>query len=105
MKIPFKVICIHDEERPNDIPTSRWVVKGEEYTVIKVERMNMQGGKLAYELEEINLAKCCFPYTRFGAWRFAIPLSQFATEHKENKRTQPEKAQSVPEEELELVEL
>ena len=104
MKIPFKVICIHDEDRPNDIPTSRWVVKGEEYTVIKVERMNMQGNTLGYELEEIDLSPY-FPYTRFGAWRFGIPLSQFATEHKEKKRTQPEKTQSVPEEEFELAEL
>lgn len=97
MKIPFKVICIHDQERPNDIPTSSWVVKGREYTVIKVERMLMHGGILGYELEEIDLAECCFPYTRFAAWRFGIPLSQFTQEHKEN---------TVPvEEEMELAEL
>lgn len=104
MKLPFKVICIHDEDRPNDIPTSRWVVKGEEYTVIKVERMNMQGNAIGYELEEIDLSPC-FPYTRFGAWRFGIPMSQFATEHKEEKRTRPEKVEKVQEEELELVDL
>lgn len=99
MKLPFKVICIHDGERPNDIPTSRWIVKGKEYTVITVERMNMQGNSIGYELDEIDLAECCFPYTRFGAWRFAIPLSQFATEHKENT------APVEKEEELELAEL
>lgn len=99
MKLPFKVICIHDGERPNDIPTSRWVVKGKEYTVIKVERMNMQGNSLAYELDEIDLEECCFPYTRFGAWRFAIPLSQFAQGVKENT------APVEKEEELELAEL
>jgi hypothetical protein len=99
MKLPFKVICIHDEERPNDIPTSKWVVKGNEYTVITMERMNMQGGKIGYELEEIDLAKCCFPYTRFGAWRFAIPLSQFTHGIKEKEAPVEE------EKELELVEL
>ena len=104
MKIPFKVICIHDEDRPNDIPTSRWVVKGQEYTVIKVERMNMQGNTLGYELEEIDLTPF-FPYTRFGAWRFGIPLSQFATEHKEEERVRPQKVEKVQEEELELVDL
>lgn len=104
MKLPFKVICIHDGDRPNDIPTSLWVVKGQEYTVIKVERMNMQGNSLGYELEEIDLSSC-FPYTRFGAWRFGIPLLQFATEHKEDKRPQPEKVEKVQEEELELVDL
>ena len=98
MKLPFKVICIHDEDRPNDIPTSRWVVKGEEYTVIKIERMNMQGNTLGYELEEIDLTPF-FPYTRFGAWRFGIPFSQF---------TQAVKEKTAPvqkEEELELAEL
>ena len=97
MKLPFKVICIHDQDRPNDIPTSSWVVKGREYTVIKVERMNMHNGMLAYELDEIDLQECCFPYTRFAAWRFGIPLSQFTQEHKED-------TVSV-EEEMELVEL
>ena len=104
MKIPFKVICIHDEDRPNDIPTSRWIVKGEEYTVITVERMNMQGNAIGYELEEIDLSPC-FPYTRFGAWRFGIPMSQFATENREEKRVRPEKVEKVQEEEFELVEL
>jgi len=95
MKLPFKVICIHDQDRPNDIPTSRWVVKGQEYTVIKVDRMHMHNGMLAYELEEIDLQECCFPYARFAAWRFGIPLSQFVQETKED---------TVPvEEELELV--
>lgn len=84
MKIPFKVICIHDEDRINDIPLSRWVVKGREYTVIKVERLLAQGGTLGYELEEIDLTPC-FPYTRFGAWRFAIPLSQFVEELKKEE--------------------
>lgn len=97
MKLPFKVICIHDQDRPNDIPTSRWVVKGQEYTVIKVDRMHMHNGMLAYELDEIDLQECCFPYARFAAWRFGIPLSQFTQEHKED---------TVPaEEELELAEL
>ena len=95
--IPFKVICIHDHERPNDIPTSRWVVKGQEYTVIKVERMHLHAGTLGYELEEIDLEECCFPYTRFAAWRFAVPMLQFTTAHKED--TAP------VEEEMELAEL
>ena len=99
MKLPLKVICIHDEERPGDIPTSRWVVKGKEYTVITVERMHAQNNALGYELEEIDLAECCFPYTRFGAWRFAIPLSQFA--HGVKEKTAPVEKK----EELELVEL
>lgn len=96
MKLPFRVTCIHDEDRPNDIPTSKWVVKGQEYTVIKVERMQMHGGMLGYELEEIDLEECCFPYTRFAAWRFAIDLSLFSYKYN---------YQNVPtEEELEFAE-
>jgi hypothetical protein len=72
-------------------------VKGEEYTVIRVERMNMHGGMLGYELREIDLEDCCFPYTRFGAWRFAVPISQFAVATKEDK--------APVEEEMELAEL
>ena len=97
IKTPFKALCINDLERPNDIPTTHWVKRGQEYTVITMERMQMQGGQIGYELAEIDLLECCFPYTRFSAWRFAVPLSQFTEEYKE---------QEAPvEEELELAEL
>lgn len=65
------VTCIDDSSRPNDIPTSKWVVKGQKYTVIGVYKMNMQNGLLAFELAEINLDGCA-PYKYYAASRFKI---------------------------------
>jgi hypothetical protein len=73
MKLPFKVICINDNHRPNDVPTSKWVKKGETYHVIKVDRLLMQGGSLGFQLEEIDL-RDCVPYLYFSATRFGIPV-------------------------------
>lgn len=68
----FKVICINDADRPDGIPLSKWIKKGDTYTVIEVSHMRMQGGKLGFKLAEIDLDSC-FPYQYFSATRFAIP--------------------------------
>lgn len=65
------VECIDDKFKPNDIPLSQWVVKGREYTVIGVFKMNMQNGILGYELAEINLNGCA-PYKYYAASRFRV---------------------------------
>jgi hypothetical protein len=65
------VVCIDDSHRPNDIPTSKWIVKGNEYNVIGVYKMNMQNGILGYDLAEINLNGCA-PYKYYAASRFKI---------------------------------
>lgn len=71
----MKVICIDTRNRPNEIPISVWnkLIEGEEYTVIKVMKCNIQGGVYGYELAEIDL-KPYSPYEYFGAWRFTIPV-------------------------------
>ena len=92
------VECIDAANRPNDIPTSKWVVKGNEYTVIKVAKMNMQGGLLGFQLAEIDLSDCV-PYLYFAASRFKIkePLP----EKKEEKETsEVEELEEELEEEL-----
>lgn len=73
VKIPFEVTCIDDSNKPNDIPASRWVKKGQKYTVIKVAKMLIQGGLVGFKLEELNIDEF-FPYQFFAANRFAIPL-------------------------------
>ncbi len=83
-------ICINDSHRPNDIPTSQWVKKGNEYTVIGVWKMTMQGGILAFELAEINLNGCA-PYKYYAASRFKV------------KDLQPEVQVTEKVEEFELV--
>lgn len=65
------VECIDDSVKPNDIPTSKWVKKGQEYNVIGVWKMNMQGGILGFDLAEINLEGCA-PYKYYAANRFRI---------------------------------
>jgi hypothetical protein len=68
----FKVICIDDKNRPDGIPTSKWVKKDQEYTVIHIGKLNLQGGILGFKLEELNIDDC-FPYQFFAATRFALP--------------------------------
>lgn len=70
----FKVVAIDDSNRPNDIPTSKWIKKDEVYTVIKMDYMNQQAGLLGFKLEEINIDDC-FPYQYFSANRFR-PLTE-----------------------------
>jgi hypothetical protein len=68
----FKVVCINDSDKPEDIPSSKWVKKDQIYTVIEVSKMRMQGNKLGFKLAEINLDSC-FPYQYFASSRF-MPL-------------------------------
>ena len=69
----FKVICMDDSNRPDGIPISSWIKKGNTYTVLEVAKMRMQGGVLGFKLEEINIDGC-FPYQFFAAKRFGIPI-------------------------------
>jgi hypothetical protein len=69
----FKVICINDKNRPDGVPTSKWVKEGEFYTVTSVTKLLIQGGKLGFKLAELNIDDC-FPYQYFSADRFGIPV-------------------------------
>jgi hypothetical protein len=65
----MKVICINDANRPNEIPSNRWIKKDKFYTVLEAVKCNVQGGLLGYKLEEINIDDCV-PYKYFAANRF-----------------------------------
>jgi len=82
VRIPFKAVCIDDSNRPNDIPSSKWIKKGETYTVIDVKKLLIQGGKLGFKLEEINIDSC-FPYQFFAASRFGIPVGEIMKQETE----------------------
>lgn len=71
IKVPFEVMCMDDSNRPNDIPTSKWVKQHNIYTVTKVGRFNVQNGLIGFILKEIDLSDCA-PYIAFAAWRFGI---------------------------------
>jgi hypothetical protein len=68
---PFDVVCVNDSNRPDGIPTSKWVKKGEIYTVIVVGRLMLQNGCMGFKLKQINIDDC-FPYQFFSAERFRM---------------------------------
>ncbi len=74
----FKVVCIDDSCRPNDIPTSKWIERNEVYTVIQADFLNAQNGVLGFKLKEKNLDNC-FPYQYFAA-RIFRPLTRLDLE-------------------------
>jgi len=69
-----EVVCINDKNRPNEIPTSRWIKKGQTYNVIEVCKLNMQG-IYGCKLAEINNDDL-FPYQFFRLDRFAVKIDK-----------------------------
>ena len=65
----MKAICINDKDRPESIPLSLFVVKGQIYTVIEVS-IDMNGIEY-YVLEEISLTSIGTLYKGFAKSRFA----------------------------------
>ena len=75
LSVPFEVICIDDKNRPVEIPSSKWPVKGQKYTVIGVAPSPMNG-VLGFQLEELVLGDDCFPYGCFNTKRFGLPVQE-----------------------------
>ena len=69
----LKVICINDQHRPNEVPTTRWIKKGDTYHVIEITKLNAQGGVYGCKLAEINNDDLV-PYQFFRLDRFAVPM-------------------------------
>lgn len=68
----FRVKCVLDENRPENVPSSKWIVKNQIYTVTNVGKMLVQGGIIGFELAEVSL-EGCYPYQFYAASRF-IPI-------------------------------
>lgn len=68
----MKVKCINDKNKPQDFPKSLWVTEGEIYTIVLAQKMNLMGGIIGVQLEEIDTTNN-FPYTHFDANRF-VPV-------------------------------
>jgi len=64
-------ICINDSNRPKEIPLSKWVKKGEPYTIIFTVVVLPQK-QLAFHLAEIELTDAELPYEYFLASRFGF---------------------------------
>ena len=71
----MKVICINDSNKPADFPKSKWIKKEQPYTIIKVDKLNMDKGRLGVQLEEIDTTgPDCMPYNYFAIERFRPAL-------------------------------
>lgn len=66
----MKCIAIDVNNRPNEVPVSRWIKQGQEYTIVKVMKM-MNQGIYGVKLEELNNDDL-FPWSYFGLYRFGI---------------------------------
>lgn len=82
----MRIICINDSNKPKTIPESKWIKKGNTYTVIDVVKLNIQIGKIGFKLKEIELDHSCFPYEYFDSERFSFEVpSSAAVEEKEEQ--------------------
>lgn len=71
----IKVICINDQHRPNEVPTTRWIKKGSTYHITEITKLNAQGGLYGCKLAEINNDDLV-PYQFFRLDRFAVPVTK-----------------------------
>lgn len=99
----FKATCLDAANKPNDIPTSQWVVKNREYTVIELVKCRVQNGLLGFRLAEINLDGC-FPYSFYSASRFGITQEELERMIKEKKITVVEEKEQKQEKKEEILE-
>lgn len=66
-----RLICIDSSNRPSDIPLSKWIEEGREYT--EVARFNGLYGTAMVQLAEVDLLPLGLPYKGFNAERFINP--------------------------------
>jgi uncharacterized protein YacL (UPF0231 family) len=81
----MKVRCINSANKPTRIPDNEWIEKGKEYTVINAVPIQLQAGKLGYELAEITLSEKSFPYQYYDSDRFTICIDGVVHETEESE--------------------
>ena len=67
IKHPFKVICVDDSVKPDNIDDDQWIKEGEEYIVTN-KFSNILGDNEAFTLLDKNPE----PYRGYGTYRFQI---------------------------------
>lgn len=78
-KVNIPVICVNDTGRPESIPLSKWIKKGQPYTIIEFWILNIQNRLIGVKLAEITLDGCD-PYTCYAVTRFGIPIPEMEAE-------------------------
>lgn len=66
-----KITCIDDTMRPNEITTSNWVKKDQQYTPLSLHRNPIQGTQ-CWKLMEVQTNNPL--YAGYNVKRFALPL-------------------------------
>ena len=79
-------ICTNDKDFPSELPLSKRPKLNKEYTIVRMDKLNGDGGKYGVQLAEIDLSACA-PYLYFSANRFA-PLN-------DNKDLEVEKTEEL----------
>lgn len=74
----MKVICIDDSYRPECIPASVWIKKGQEYTILRVSRAKL-GDSIIIELVESDLTPYA-PYKGYRHSRLTLPKTDLNKE-------------------------
>ena len=82
LTVPFIAICIDDSNKPIEIPSEKWLKKGQRYTVLKV--VNSMDGQPGFILEELILGDDTYPFDCFSVKRFGVPMPEIKAE-KEKK--------------------
>lgn len=67
----MKILCIFDENKPNQIPKEKFVKKGEWYELIFIAWCKPQLCQ-GFELSELTLNESCKPYEYYKGNRFGI---------------------------------
>jgi hypothetical protein len=80
----LEVICLDNSNRPNEIPISRWLIKDNPYTIIKLVKMNQQNGIYGVKLAELNNDDL-YPWTYFRLDRFGLSLEFLLNKVKEEE--------------------
>ena len=58
------------ELKNSGLSLEEWIQEGDVYTVIAIDKMGLQFGKIGFKLEEIELTDSSFPYEYYDAERF-----------------------------------
>ncbi len=82
MRLP--VVCVDDSMRPNEIPLSRWVKKGQPYHIVEIAEMAQQSSVMGCKLAEINNDDL-FPYQYFRLSRFALVTPETLKQEEEKE--------------------
>mgnify|MGYP000008471304 FL=1 len=72
-----RLLCINDLNKPDEIPSKKWVTKGQEYTCIWITIHPNQGNIQGVQLAEITLDETCAPYETYKLDRFGIHKDDF----------------------------